>query len=193
MTCHDPDALHDRSLEQLLHSLRHSSPRPGPALTDRIVQAVVQDRRRRLLHQRWRPLASLAAAACLLVTLGLAVGHRPAPTPREPRTADSIVHKSAGVEPTVGESVQQAEQAVASLTSRAGGAVAQTRSLWQRLPPPALQEDSVRQSLQPPAHSLREAGENVSASLQPVRQSAQRAVELFLRGLPVDAPRQAPL
>jgi hypothetical protein len=92
----------------------------------------------------------------------------------------------------VDESVQEMGAVVASLTSRTREAtVAQTRRLLPPMPQPDLAEMTVTAPLEPSAQSLREAGENISAGLAPVRQSARRAVELFLRELPVGDAKQS--
>ena len=98
------------------------------------------------------------------------VDPEPAPTP-----AVSL-DKSAG----------EAGTALASLTKKtADETVAHGRLLLPTtFSAPPLATDAWQQTLDPPAESLREAGQNMSAGLEPMTSSARRAVTLFLRETP---------
>jgi hypothetical protein len=86
--------------------------------------------------------------------------------------------------PTLRESAEELGGAVASLTSQtADETMGQTRWLVPRMSSPSLPKVDL-ESIEPPTRPLREAGEGVSAGLEPVTSSARRAVDLFLRELP---------
>jgi hypothetical protein len=53
------------------------------------------------------------------------------------------------------------------------------------VPSPALPNVDLT-AMEPPTRPLREAGEGVSEGLEPVTTSARRAVDLFLRELPME-------
>jgi len=92
--------------------------------------------------------------------------------------------------PSIRDSVAELGAAVASVTRRAAdGTVEQARQLLPDVPTPALSETSVlAQTLDPPSRSLLEAGQGVSAGLEPVTDSARRALDLFLREIPPMEP-----
>ncbi|HXG09887.1 MAG TPA: hypothetical protein VNK04_08875 [Gemmataceae bacterium] len=193
-------ALH-AAARQLKEGLRRLPAPAVPAgLRDRTVALLLADQRAR--RRRRRLLAGLAAAAALL--LAVQVGHywlrlvgpparRPAP-PLE-RLAGSPAQRPAPPEvpelvpppaPLLRDSVAEAGSAVVRLTRRkADETVSQTRWLWPTVTPPPLDDpDILSGPLEPPARSLREAGQNVSAGLEPVATSARRAVGMFLREVP---------
>ncbi|HEX5272676.1 MAG TPA: zf-HC2 domain-containing protein [Gemmataceae bacterium] len=167
-----------------------------PGLSDRIVAGVLADRRRQR-RDRQRVLfagLALAAAACLAVAVFLperapheSAGARPtgqaviaeAPRPEEPPAA----------RPSLDEDVVEATSAVASLARRTAD---QTLTSGQMLIPAVPREVAPREvlppPLDPPAQSLREAGEGVATGLSPVTNSARRAFDLFLHDLPPVAP-----
>ena len=80
----------------------------------------------------------------------------------------------------------EAGSAVAALTTRtADETVAKTKVLMPVMTDPSLAALDLDPSpLDPSARSLRDAGEGVTAGLEPVTDSARRAVGLFLRELP---------
>jgi hypothetical protein len=82
--------------------------------------------------------------------------------------------------------VAEAGAAVVALTQRvADETVEDTQLLLPRGDaPPLPAADVLQQTLGPPAHSLQEAGQIVSAGLDPVVMSARRAFDLFWRELP---------
>jgi hypothetical protein len=182
--CADCAGLH-AAAQRLQEGLRLRVPLAVPAgLRERTVAAVIADRRSR---RRRRLLAGLALAASLL--LAALAGYyglwrteetspldQPAPVVRTPEPAP----------PSLRDSMTEAGTAVVSLTRRTTDeTVTQTIRLWPGVTPPALDNTEVlTQPLDPPARSLREAGQGVSAGLEPVASSARRAVGMFLRELP---------
>jgi hypothetical protein len=85
------------------------------------------------------------------------------------------------------DSVAEAGSAVASLTSRTAGAtLGETAALLPLVAGPALPPlgEEVEPMVEPPTRPFRAAGAGVSAGLEPVADSARRALGLFLRDLP---------
>jgi hypothetical protein len=70
--------------------------------------------------------------------------------------------------------------------------VNETRQMLPGVKAPSLDELDLGPPLEPPARSLREATESVSTGLEPVTDSARRAVGLFLRDLPPMDPAAKP-
>jgi predicted anti-sigma-YlaC factor YlaD len=184
--CPDCAAL-DGAARCLVEGLRlQAPPAPPAALADRIIARALRLRRRR--RGRRRVAVPLALAACLLVAIvsrlylaqrRAAVPERPGIAPTEVARPQEPVADSVGIR----ESVAEAGQAVASWTSRtAGEAVGEARRLLPRVKPTEL----VMPELEPPARTLRQAGEEVRAGLAPVKESARRAVDVFLREVPMD-------
>jgi hypothetical protein len=164
-------------------------PEPPADLRERVVTRVLADHRTR--RRRWLAVAVGAAAAVLLVAaLGVRYWPRPVEeTPRSPEDQRPFVQvpMPEPVPPPLRESVAEASSAVVNLTWRtADEAVGPTRMLWPAVTPPALDPpEALAQPLEPPARSLREAGQSVSSGLEPVANSARRAVGMFLRELPM--------
>jgi predicted anti-sigma-YlaC factor YlaD len=163
---------------------RLAPPAPPPDLTARIVARVLQDRRaRRHRRRRWASAGTFAVAASLLLAIGLRAwrpaGQDTPPQPAPPQVAETQPTPSeAG---TLQESVAEARSAVAALTSRAAEeAVARTKGLLPDLGRSPLEEIDLAPPLEAP---LREAGQSVSAGLEPVADFSRRAVGQFLRDL----------
>jgi predicted anti-sigma-YlaC factor YlaD len=162
---------------------RLAPPAPPADLTSRIVGRVLQDRRARHLRQRrWASAGTLAVAASLLLAIGLRAwrpsGPEVPPQPAPPPVAQAQAPAEAG---TIRESVAEARSAVAALTSRtAEEAVARTKGLLPDLGRSPLEEIELAPPLEAP---LREAGQSVSAGLEPVADFSRRAVGQFLRDL----------
>jgi hypothetical protein len=130
---------------------------------------------------------ALAAAAAVLLAFSLwpwqaNTGH--VPTPMMPDLAKSPPKIPA--EPLRG-SVEQAGNAVVSLTSRTATETIQRTSIMLPNVPTSSIEPirDMSTSIDPSLEPLREATQGVSTGLAPVADSARRAVGLFLRDLPV--------
>ena len=139
----------------------------------------------------WLP--ARVAAAGLLLTALLAYQHydRQAPVPAPPM---------AQVQPSTGQrlpvslqaSVREAGSALVALVERtADEAVEQGRVLFPTTLPPQATFDSGTLPFDPPVRSLREAGQGLSAGLEPVATSARRAMDLFLREVPTEGKRES--
>ena len=143
-------------------------------------------RARRRSRRRWA--VSLALAAGLFVALSLRLDWRGRPAEPKSNKSEVIVKKTpappAVDSPTLRESAAEMGGAVVALTSQtADETMGQTRWLVPRVSSPALPRVDL-ESIEPPTRPLREAGESLSAGLEPVTNSARRAVDLFLRELP---------
>jgi hypothetical protein len=158
-------------------------PAPPPDLAARVAARVARKRLARPRRRR-RVVVPLAVAACLLVAIGTRLWWSRPPAGSRPGAEPGPVTKKQ--EPPADpvdlrESVAEAGEAVVSLTSRtAGEAVDRTRWLWPEAPP----TPTPAPPREPPARALREAGAGLSAGLDPMTDSARRAVDLFLRDLP---------
>lgn len=172
-------------LEQGLRAL--PPPCPPADLADRIALRVLAERRR---PARWRRglFLGLALAASLFLVVGLALrrpqtGERVEAPPPPPPPAVVTPEAPPTPRPSLGESVAEATSAVASLTRRAADETVEgSRALLPPMPLPSA-DDPLTTAFEPPAESLREAGHGVATGLQPVADSARRAVSLFLRDL----------
>jgi hypothetical protein len=162
-----------------------STTTPPAGLDERIAGCLMGDYRqqRRLRLRRRIASAGMLAAAALLVAVGMHFW-QPATVTQVSVAPDSSVAKT--TEPPAAlfrDSVAQASNAVASLTSRtASETMDQTASLLPLLPAPTLEPISAGPA---PIEPLREASAGVSSGLEPVADSARRAVGLFLRDLPM--------
>jgi hypothetical protein len=170
-------------------------PMPRRDLSATIVGAVLADRRERTrtTRRRWLSVAAVAAGLLLAVYAGQRAGFfsgrstepvvaNPGPTPPTGVAIKQPEEPLAG--PSVVASVFEVSSAVASLTKRtATETVGQTWLLLpDSLPTPSLTEtDVVPPLLEPAAGSLLQAGQSVSAALDPVTSSAKRAFSLFVR------------
>src|SRR5437588_5872959 len=166
------------------------APAVPPGLTARIVSGVLAARHARQRLRRQLTVGAALAASLLLAALGGYFWTRPGDTNPTPTSTNAPVANTTPVEPaappSIRDSVAEVGSAVASVTRRtADDTVEQARRLLPPMPTPALNESSVlEQSLEPPARSLREAGQGVSAGFEPVTNSARRALDLFLREIP---------
>ena len=161
-----------------------------PGLSERIVRHVLAARRARRRYRRG--VLSAAVAATLLLAafiaysrLRVSPGDAPAPVAKTAPTNEPP--------PAVAlqRSVREAGSALVSLMGRtADEAIEQGRILFPSSLARTAVVDGDSSPLDPPVRSLREAGEGVSAGLQPVTRSARRAVDLFLREIPGEAGNQ---
>ncbi len=163
---------------------RWPDPAPPLGLEARIIEAVFLDRRRRM-RQRW--VMGLALAAGIVLALIVRFhGMRLSPSiEREPDESASVpVLPKEEAAPTLRDSAAELGEVFTSLTSQtANETVEQTRRWVSQVPSPTLPKVDLL-SAEATARPLREAGQGVSEGLEPVTNSARRAVGLFLRELP---------
>jgi hypothetical protein len=174
-----------------LHALKRPAPPPG--LTQRIVASVLADRQARRIRLRLRLATTLALAASLLFAALAGYIWLPKPKPTapdmagkriEPRPQPDVVVDS----PSLAKSVEEAREAVASLTEKIADKSKEQARLWWPAASidlaGALPVSKLEQPLAPAAQSLRHTGQGVSEGLQTVAQSARRALSYFVRELP---------
>jgi predicted anti-sigma-YlaC factor YlaD len=163
-----------RRLETGIQLLSH--PQPSSVFSARIVATVLAHqrarRRRRLLLR-----ASFALAACLLVAvlLGVWLNQRTQEVTLTPPIARETPRPEA---PAVGPSLRESMTDVAQLTIR------RADETVRNLLPESSPNAAVPSPLTASVASLREAGNSVSAGLEPVTDSARRALNLFLGEIP---------
>jgi hypothetical protein len=163
-------------------------PAPPPDLAGRITARVLFRQRQARTWRRAAAVVSLAAAALLAIWLV-----RPAAGPTiSPATPGGEVARRGPPPrpvPSLQRQVEEAGQAVVSLTRRAADeTVGPTRAFIPDLSIPPVAVASADRPATDTARSLREVGQNVSAGLEPVTTSARRAFSLFLRELPPVGP-----
>jgi hypothetical protein len=181
-------ALAGRRLQDALQLL--TAPMPPPDLAGRIAERVRLDRRRAQRRARRRWAVGLALAAVVLITLGLRLDWHGRPARIEIHPPEALVkneslpkEKSA---PTLRESAAELGEIFTSLSNQtADETVGQTRRWVANVASPALPQVDLT-AMEPPTQPLREAGQGVSDGLEPVTTSARRAVDLFLRDLPME-------
>ncbi len=161
-------------------------PVPPVGLDKRLVERLCREARARRRRSAWRragSFAGLAAAAALLVAVGL-WSWRPINGKVHEDGPKTVVRVEPA--PPLRESMSEAGQAVASLTSRtASDTVGRTTDLLPHLAGDALKPLTDPPAIEPPVQPLREAADGVSTGLAPVADLAQRAVHLFMRDLPM--------
>lgn len=168
--------------------------------SEAVVGHILADQRGR---RRLRWYASAALAACLLLALGLGfywqgigftnktvpIASSTAPTDQKIAKNDKVTPPAAKP-PSFRENMAQAGSAVASLTRRA------TDETWNEslmLIPETLSAPSlggsapIKGALDTSAQPLREAREGVTAGLEPVTTSAKRAMNMFMRDIPLSS------
>jgi len=160
---------------------------PPADLKERIVSQIVHDIAARRKMRTTAAVVVALAAGVLLVLFVHMQWLRPAGIQRGP---DELVHLAGGLKspaPSLEESVAEARLAVTDLTRRAADeTVEQTLILLPAtFAAPPLVGTGDFKPLEPSARSLREAGQVVSSGLEPVASSAKRALDLFIRDLPV--------
>jgi hypothetical protein len=150
-------------------------------MSRRIVAAVLAERRGQRRRQRLARVAVGLAAAVLVFVLLDKQRPQPPLTPRAP--LPEVAEAPSG---SLRESVTEASSAVVNLTRRtADETVGSTRLLLPVVVASAPTDDpAVPSPMDPPVRSLREAGQGLSAGLEPVTSSAKRALDLFLREVP---------
>ena len=185
-------------VRRLLDGLaRLRPPRPPADLADRLTAGLlveVRARRARARRRRVGSLAGLAAAAAVLLTVGLwswwpvSGGN----LDLKPALDDSLVARTrpnASERPAapLRDSMAQAGRAVAALTSRtASNTMERTSTLLPLVSGSAIDPLTGGDAAgEPQLEPLREAADGVSAGLAPVADQARRAVNLFFRDLPM--------
>jgi hypothetical protein len=179
------------AVRRMRDGLRLVAAPPVPSdFAQRVAERVIADQvGRQRQRRRWFASAALAASLFLAVFAGYRWINSKEPGPVSPGpVADG--GKGAPEAPTPAPSprasVTEAGEAVASLSRKATEeTVEQTRLLWPVATAP-LSFDGIdlQTPLDPSAQSLREAGQGVSSGLEPVANSARRAMNLFWRELP---------
>jgi len=165
-----------------------TAPLPPPDLAERIVQRVLLARRR---ARRRRLATGLALAAGLLLALTLRFNWYGEPrgldvVPPEP-VAKSTAGSTEQTAPTLRQSAAELGEVFAELSHEtAEETIGQTSRWVSSVPRPLLDGFPIRSTLESPTQPLREAGEGLSEGLEPVAKSARRALDLFLRELPVE-------
>ena len=167
-----------------------TAPVPPAGLAERIVGRVLLDRRRarRRLQRRWA--IGLALAASLLVALRMQLNWRGLPTGPAVSPPEQLAKKAPGrtekPTPTLRESAAELGEVVAELSNEtAEKTVGQTRRWVSNVPSPTLPRVDLT-AMGSPTQPLQEAREGLSEGLEPVTTSARRAVDLFLRELPME-------
>ncbi|HKI30844.1 MAG TPA: hypothetical protein VKA46_03050 [Gemmataceae bacterium] len=187
--CRAMDGAARRLLAGLLST---PAPTPPGGLTERVVAAALADRRQRL---RWRRRVAfvaggLAVAASLLLTVLLTGSPG-----RSPKVVDltgpgtSTRNQDEPSPPSLNDNMAEATSAVASLARKtADETVSNGQLLVPSVPLGMPAEEALAPPLDPPAQSLRQAGQGVATGLEPVATSARRAFDLFLRDMPPVTP-----
>jgi hypothetical protein len=167
-------------------------PQPPLDFTERLVAAVLADRRAQHRRARLRLVAYSLAASLLIAGASIGMYISGWLTFGKTSQPTSIVHHDEApptppkpnLAPPLRESVSDAGSALASLTTRtADETVGQTRLLVPMVTGPSLDDLEAPPGMEP-TKSYLEAGQGVSVALEPVTNSAQRAVNLFRRDLP---------
>lgn len=168
-------------------------PSPRPALTEHLVAAVLADQRARRRRSQMRVIGYALAASILLGTafwVYAFVGStfRPTTPPvavvKPPPIPDLPQPPTPTPTPSVRDSATDAGNAVASLAAQTvEQTVGQTRLLVPMVTGPSLDEFTMPPGVEP-TRSYLETSQGVTGALEPVANSAQRAVNLFRRDLP---------
>jgi hypothetical protein len=148
-----------------------SPPGPPAGLAEEITAAVMADRRRRPMR-RWAAITALAAAALVLLTVGMRLWRPPTP----PAGPVSVAK--------AGQSIRDAASKAGDVGTRfvnkaASEAVGRAVKLLPPMPPISM-DGAAAPSLAP----LRDTAAGVSTGLAPVTDSAMRAVNMFFRDAP---------
>jgi hypothetical protein len=197
-----------RRLQDGLHRL--TAPLPPPGLAERIAERVLLDHRRTRRRARQRLVVSLALAASLILALTVRLDWRVSPSRSEVHPSEQVAktirgglpaetgvslritndRQNAGSiqqrSPTLSESAAEVGEVFTVLRNQtADETLGQTRRWVSSVPSPALPKVDLT-AMVAPTRPLREAGEGVSQGLEPVTNSARRAVDLLLRELPME-------
>lgn len=162
------------------------APIPPADLAARITARVRRERRR--TRRRWA--AGFALAAAVLIALGLR-GTWPGRTPEnDARPSQTVVKNEPAREEKAASTLRESAAELSAIFSALSNQTAdetlgQTRRWVSNVSSPALPQVDLT-AMEPPTQPLRQAGEGVSEGLEPVTTSARRAVDLFLRELPME-------
>jgi hypothetical protein len=155
-----------RAADQLMVAISTATARrtPTPLMTERIIRAVERDRRH-LRLRRWAAVGSALAAAVVLAVWFTSAARRNAGHP---------VMASA---PSLRRDAIDAGEAVAAISKRAAGeTVGESRLLLPQIELPKIVNSSLSLATGP----MENVGRSMADGLQPVANSARRAVNLFL-------------
>ena len=166
------------------------------SLTDRMASAVLADMARprlwrRVVERRWTAL--VAVAACLLLAIGIGVRLANQPERDQPAPSPEIAATAPTAAPVALDgSLAEAGSAVASLTRRTATQTIEParRILASAADSPGILADPVPDAVGPANQSLARIRDGAAMGLEPVANSARRAVSLFLRDLPVEGERK---
>jgi predicted anti-sigma-YlaC factor YlaD len=193
---------------------------PPAGLSSRIVAAALADRGRIQLRRRLRFAASALAASILASLLIAQAGSNAedgswirrqfqqmagwfGPQPTVPVTPISTVRPGTDSDddlknfakestPSLRANVSEVSSAVVALTRRtAGETIAPTRLLTEAIPAPVDVFDAIPASPEGPiAAAWQETGQRVTLGVEPVANSARRALNLFFREAPLPGVSQ---
>jgi hypothetical protein len=169
------------------------TPAPPAGLSRRIVDRALADHQGRTRARQRLGILAMAASVLLTLVGGYIWLRQHTPNAHQTVTRNREVSPTAPSAPSLRDSVVEAGTAVVNLTKRtADDTVEPTRFLWSLpLPRADLNDTALEKTLEPPARSLREASQSVSLGLQPVTNSARRALDLFLRELTPPSDRKS--
>jgi Putative zinc-finger len=161
-------------------------PSPPSDLSERIYQQIMSERVRAARSRR--QLVSLAVAAGLL--LACYAAYRPLrslETGNSPPASTRLQRPGPVPSPSLQHRIEEASLAVVALTRQAADeTMGQTKFLLPaRIPPAALGDfPHPDDAMESPVRSLRDVQEGMSAGLEPVANSARRAIGFFWRRIP---------
>jgi len=180
-----------------LTTVMRDRPRPTPSaeLSNRIVCAVLAERRPRFYLRTVVAVSALAASVLVALFTYYSLQRTPLqpPVAQNPPQQSKDEHVQVDVKPSASlqDSVAEASVAMTSLTERLAGETKEhAEILWQATTPidfrsvtslPAA--DGMNDPLAPAAEPLRQAGKGMSQGIETVARSAQRAVDFFFREL----------
>jgi hypothetical protein len=189
--CPDCAALY-RGASRFKQALGQLKPPAPPHYLTYYILLDLRDDKRERLALRLRGVATLLAAAILLV-VGIPTVFWPKPRneqqavmqPSVPQVEPALTEKP----PTLRDTVNQAGQAFGQLTTRtADETVGQTKSFWATFTPP-INEWERPGRLKPDTRPLQETGQSAVVALEPMTNSARRAFDRLLHDLPpMDKP-----
>lgn len=158
---------------------RCAPPRPPAGLLERVCQQVMAERVRAARLRRLLVTPAVAAGlllACCAVYIGSRAGSK-VDVPQELARQRQVPQL-----PSLHRSIEEAGLAVVALTRRtADETMSETKLLLPMniTQPSVADAQEVNSAFEPPAQSLRDIQEGMSAGLEPVATSARRAVGLF--------------